>query len=169
MIKNDKQYSITKNKRDEFSKSLSILQNEESKDNLLNQIMKDSITSQIETFDREIKEYENLKNTKPTIIFSSIEKLPEILIKARIIKGLSQNDLAKKINLKEQQIQRYEASNYESANFDRMLTIAQSMGIQFESTKIKLDQNILHVDGYDPNFIKQATRKLQSKRTLFSV
>lgn len=169
MIKNDKQYSITKSKREEFIKSLNTLQTEDTNDELLNQIMKDSIASQIETFDREIKEYENLKNDRPAIIVSSIEKLPEVLIKARIVNGLSQNDLAKKLDLKEQQIQRYESNNYESANFERILSIANSMGIQFEDTKVKLNQNILSVEGYDPCFIKQATNKLQSKRTLFSV
>jgi len=168
MIKNDKQYAITKSKRNEFSKSFETLQASENND-LLNQVMKDSIVSQLETFDRELLEYEKLKNERPNIIISSIEQLPETLIKARIAKGLSQNELAQKTGLKEQQIQRYESNNYESANFERILSIAKSMNIHFEETKAFLNQEIMEVKGYDPCFIRQATNKLQSRRTLFTV
>lgn len=167
MIKNDKQYTITKGKRKEFLKSLEAFQ--VSGNDLLNQVMKDSIISQLETFDRELNEYDKLKNDKPYIINSSIERLPETLIKARIAKGLSQNDLAQKTGLKEQQIQRYESSNYESANFERILSIAKSMNINFEETKVILNQEAMEVKGYDPCFIKQATNKLQSRRTFFTI
>lgn len=168
MIKNDKQYIITKVKRDEFSKSLeSFKVSEDNK--LLDQIMKDAITSQIMSFDRELHEYEQLKNEKTNVIISSVEKLPEILIKARIIKGMSQNELAKKVGLKEQQIQRYESNSYESANFERILSIANSMGIRFENTKAVISEDILEVKGYDPLFIKNATNKLQSRKSLLSI
>lgn len=166
MIKNEKQYAITKNKRDEFKKSLEYISKDSKSDDLLNQIMSNSIISQIETFDREIKEYEKLKNEKPRILVSSIENLPESLIKARIVRGLSQNDLAKKVGLKEQQIQRYESANYDSANFERLLSIARSMDIHFEDTKLIFNQEELIVNGYDPSFIRKATNKLQSRRTL---
>lgn len=167
MIKNEKQYAITKKKRDEFSKTLESLLNTDN-DDLFNKIMIDSITSQIETFDNELFEFEKLKE-KPNIIISPIEKLPELLIKARIIRGLSHNDLAKKAGLIEQQIQRYESNNYESANFERILNIAKSMDIHFEDTKVFLNNDIIPVSGYDPCFIKQATNKLQSKKSLLTV
>ena len=168
MIKNEKQYAITRNKRDEFIKSLELVEKSNNND-LLNQIMTNSIVSQLETFDREIQEYEKLKNEKPTVIISSIENIPESLIKARIVRGLSQNDLAKKVGLKEQQIQRYESANYESANFERLLSIAKSMDIHFGDTKLIFNQEELKVDGYDPFFIREATNKLQSRGTLLMV
>ena len=168
MIKNEKQYSITKNKLDEFKKSLALLNSSENTD-LLNTIMSNSIISQIETFEKEILEYENLKNEKPKIIISTIENLPESLIKARIAKGLSQNDLAKKTGLKEQQIQRYESTGYGSANFGRILNIAKSMDVQFEDTKLIMYQEQIKVEGYEPWFIKNATLKLQSRKSLLTV
>lgn len=168
MIKSDKQFAITKSKHQEFIKSLEKLQASEN-DDLFNQIMINSIQSQIETFEKEISEYESLKSRKPNVIIGAIENFAEILIKARIVKGLSQNDLAQRTGLLEQQIQRYESTNYESAKFERMLNIADSMQIHFEPTKAFLNCEPIGVSGYDADFIKQATQKLHSRRTLFTV
>lgn len=168
MIKNNKQYTITKSRRIEFLKSIEKLNASENND-LLKQIMIESINSQIETFDRELLEYEKLKNEKPNIISTQIEKLPETLIKARIAKGLSQYELAEKAGLKEQQIQRYESNNYESANFERIMCVAKSMNIHFEETKVFLNSEIMEVEGIDPVFLRQATSRLQSTRSLFTV
>jgi HTH-type transcriptional regulator / antitoxin HipB len=168
MIKNEKQYSITKSKRNEFSESLEAIVAEDNND-LLKQVMIDAIVSQLETFDREIREYEKLKNDRPNIINSSIDKLPETLIKARIAKGYSQSELAQRTGLKEQQIQRYESNNYETANIMKLLSIAKSMDVHFEDTKAILSQEVLEVEGYDPCFLREATSKLQLRRSLFTV
>lgn len=167
MIKNDKQLAITKKKRDDFLDSLQSL--DSGGDALLHELMSNAIKGQIETLEKEIGEYECLKEKRPSIICSKIEELPEILIKVRIVQGLSQNDLALKVGLQEQQIQRYEANNYSSATLDRILTIAQSMNIQFDGLKAFVKQKPIHLESYNEEVIIEATRKMQSKRTLFSV
>ena len=43
-----------------------------------------------------------------------------MLIKARIARRMSQRDLAERIGLKEQQIQRYEATNYASVSLSQI-------------------------------------------------
>jgi HTH-type transcriptional regulator / antitoxin HipB len=53
-----------------------------------------------------------------TFVLGSLNDLPTTLIKARIAAGLTQKDLADKIGVREQQIQRYEANHYNSASFD---------------------------------------------------
>ncbi|KUJ49771.1 helix-turn-helix transcriptional regulator [Chryseobacterium sp. JAH] len=169
MIKNEKQYAITNKKRKEFLRSLEKLQVDSQSNDKFKKIMQDAIKSQIETFDRELKEYEKLTNEKPIIFSSPIENLSETLIKARIVTGLSQNDLAKIVGLKEQQIQRYEANNYESANLERMLSIANAMNIHFDETRACIRQDIIKVKGYDVDFLKHATTKLQNRRSLFTV
>ena len=58
---------------------------------------------------------------------STLEDLPNILIRARIAKGFSQRQLAEAIGLKEQQIQRYEAEEYASANLQRLSEIAKAL------------------------------------------
>ena len=52
-----------------------------------------------------------------------VSGLPAMLIKARIARGMSQRDLAERIGLKEQQIQRYEATDYASVSLSRIKDI----------------------------------------------
>jgi transcriptional regulator with XRE-family HTH domain len=52
------------------------------------------------------------------------------LIRARISAGLSQRELAARLGLKEQQIQRYEATNYETASLRRVLEIAAALNAE---------------------------------------
>jgi HTH-type transcriptional regulator/antitoxin HigA len=78
----------------------------------------------------EIGAYEALSSgTFGPIEIRSLEDLPEALIRARIARALSQADLASLLGLKEQQIQRYEASRYASANLRRVLEIARVLGL----------------------------------------
>jgi ribosome-binding protein aMBF1 (putative translation factor) len=143
MIKNDKQYKISKEQLIVFQESFEKIKNSTEND-LMKDITLDAINSQIETFQKEIKEYENLKLNRPETFISTFEKIPETLIKARIINGYSQKELAERVGLKEQQIQRYESSNYASANFNRILLVAQSLGIKFNDKhfiKVKVKPN----------------------------
>lgn len=72
-----------------------------------------------------MREYESLKSGDfEWNDLSVVTKLPVVLIKARIARGLSQRDLAERIGLKEQQIQRYEATDYSSANLARIMEVA---------------------------------------------
>ena len=59
--------------------------------------------------------------------------MPYILIKARIAQGLSQKELAERIGLKEQQIQRYEATDYASANLSRIKEVVSAFGVGINS------------------------------------
>ena len=53
-----------------------------------------------------------------------------LLIAARIIRRLSQKDLARKLGLQEQQIQRYEAERYESISLARYRKVAHVLGVR---------------------------------------
>ena len=84
-----------------------------------------------------IAEYDAL-TTRPAdepLVFSldSIEALPLALIKARIAAKLSQKELAERLGLKEQQIQRYEATEYASANMARVIEVSQALGVKLQS------------------------------------
>ncbi|WP_448040650.1 helix-turn-helix domain-containing protein [Bradyrhizobium liaoningense] len=54
------------------------------------------------------------------------------LIVARIARGLTQKELARKLGLKEQQIQRYEADRYRSISLANFQRIASVLGVQWE-------------------------------------
>jgi HTH-type transcriptional regulator/antitoxin HigA len=59
----------------------------------------------------------------------SLDELPNVLIRARIARGLSQRELADALGLKEQQIQRYEAEQYASAALRRLIDIANALNL----------------------------------------
>ena len=52
-----------------------------------------------------------------------------MLIKARIARGMSQRDLAERIGLKEQQIQRYEATDYASVSLSRIREVVNGLDV----------------------------------------
>jgi HTH-type transcriptional regulator/antitoxin HigA len=54
------------------------------------------------------------------------------LVVARIARGLTQKELARKLGLKEQQIQRYEADRYASISLTNFRRIAQFLGVDWE-------------------------------------
>ena len=76
------------------------------------------------------RQFEQLRRGGPKQIqIDSLDELPRALVKARIAGGLSQKELAERLGLKEQQIQRYEATDYGSASLTRLKEIAQALGV----------------------------------------
>ena len=61
-----------------------------------------------------------------------IDDLPVGLIRARIALRLTQKQLAERVGLKEQQIQRYEETDYVSASFSRLQEIIKALGLDIE-------------------------------------
>lgn len=59
----------------------------------------------------------------------TIEQLGEVLISARLAQGLSQKDVAEIVGIQEQQIQRYEQTDYESASLVRLLEVADALNV----------------------------------------
>jgi HTH-type transcriptional regulator / antitoxin HipB len=87
---------------------------------------KETVASELELLREEIKKYEKLRRKKTVVPrLKFISELPETLVKARIASGLTQAALAKKLGLKPQQIQRYEATNYAQASLARIQQIAR--------------------------------------------
>lgn len=68
-----------------------------------------------------------MSNKIPQFIGGLLENLPEMLIEERVRLGLTQKQLADKMGLKEQQIQRYESSRYQSASLRRLQEVAKAL------------------------------------------
>src|SRR5271156_4737111 len=128
MIKNDRQYRITKTRADEFEKALLAASSRPagtSSKALFHKLQKEAIESQLSDLKTELQEYDLLKSGKiRTLEIESLSELPEALIRARIARGWTQKKLAQKLGLKEQQVQRYEADDYGSASVERVKSIA---------------------------------------------
>ena len=133
MIKNERQYRITKAQADRFSLALRELEDEIDEHlevhPLLLKAKKDAARSQLADLEQELKEYEDLKaGSFEYGQLATVSELPRVLIRARIARGLSQKALAGRLGLKEQQIQRYEASEYASASLARLRNVAEVLG-----------------------------------------
>ena len=91
----------------------------------------DALKSQLADLQRELTKYERLKSGKQKVVaLGSLEELPKTLIQARIAGGLSQEELAAKLGLKPQQVQRYEATEYRSASLERVTEVARVLGVK---------------------------------------
>lgn len=92
-----------------------------------------SVIGQLADLDVQLHEYERLRaGDMVTTAVRSLDDLPDALVRARVATGLSQKDLAARLGLKEQQIQRYEADRYASASLSRLREVIEALDIQFE-------------------------------------
>ena len=141
MIRNERQYRITKTKLNEFQLALVELKNlpepTEINDKLDYQLDLDTLSSQIEEFEEEIAEYESLqRGTVEQLILESFDQLPQALIKARIVRGLTQEKLAEILEVKPQQVQRDEANLYAGASFTKLLAIQKALHLEIKQKVI---------------------------------
>lgn len=133
MIKNERQYRITKAQVAQFDATLNQLKRDETSSlhELLKKAQLDALRSQQADLQAAVDEYEALRDNRPTVIEAdSLDELPNALIRARIALGLSQKELADKMGVKEQQLQRYEATEYASASLSRIQEVAAALGVR---------------------------------------
>ncbi len=135
MIKNERQYAITKAQAEKFAQALEQLSRSPAKGPaahpLLRKAEADALRSQLADLRAELEEYEALRSgTRAVLKLSSLDELPRALIQARIASGLSQKELARRLGLKEQQIQRYEATDYATASLTRLIKIGRALGLK---------------------------------------
>lgn len=132
MIKNEKQYKISKNRLAEIEKNVAAKKSKAatgSKEEgalISLQMFSNSIKE-------EIKQYESLKRKKASLKKQvSLMQLPQVLIEHKITKGLTQKQFAQILGIKEQQLQRYEAENYKSVSFGRLLDYIEKANIKIK-------------------------------------
>jgi len=135
MIKNERQYRITRAQAQNFELALDSLEKSKAEvleiDPILKAAEKDAMRSQLDELRGQLQEYEALRAGKQSVVeVNSLDELPRILIQARIASGLSQRELAARLRLKEQQIQRYEATDYRSASIKRISEVVRALGIK---------------------------------------
>ena len=140
MIKNERQLGITRKWLREFKQAhVDLLSNKENVDPIMLQAEVGGVLSQIKTFRKEISDYKRLKARHTTRV-KSVYDIGEMLVKARIMLGMTQKQLADKINLKEQQIQRYEDTNYAKASLSTITGIAYELGVTSGSIWISIQK-----------------------------
>src|SRR6266851_8324545 len=134
MIKNERQYRITKSQADKFEQALAQVAATPDTAKLhpvLIKAQKDALTSQLADLNRELADYNALRSGECRVLeLTSFGDLPRALIQARIALGLSQKELAERLGLKEQQLQRYEATDYVSASIARLHEVMEALDLQ---------------------------------------
>ena len=135
MIKNQRQYRITRTQAERFARTLeSLRERPEGADGIhpmIAQAQVDAVSSQLADLEAELREYEAVREGRFRMDeLSVVADLPALLIKARIAQGLSQRELADRLGLKEQQIQRYEATDYATAKWSRIREVAGALSME---------------------------------------
>ncbi len=137
MIKNERQCSTTKAQAAKLEAALARL-TDESHDSgdqpvhpRLRKAQEEALKSQLVDLREELAEYQALRDGKRCVLaLTSFSELPRALVKARIAAGITQRQLAKRLGLKEQQVQRYEATDYASASLARVAAVVEALGLE---------------------------------------
>jgi len=138
MITNERQYKITRTQADKFRRALDELsKTHELKADLhprLARAEREALESQLQDLTDELEAYDALQSSEASIIeINDFSELADGLIKARIASGLTQQDLAERVGLKPQQIQRYEAERYAGASLTRLIEIVKALGVRISN------------------------------------
>ncbi len=147
MIKNERQFRITKARAKRFSEALLMLDANSADSSRFHPrlvaVQRDALQSQLSDLEEDIREYENLKAGSFAFEqLKDVSDIPRLLISARIASGLSQRGLADRLGLKEQQIQRYEANEYASASFTRIREVVSALDIILDDALLPDEVNI---------------------------
>ena len=137
MIKNERQYRVTRAQAERFRQALTELKKNNGVPSSLRKIQSDAISSQLEQLEGQILEYKELKSGRHTELeYETFGEMLHGLTKARIARGLTQKTLAQRIQVKEQQVQRYEATDYASASTRRVNEVLRALGAHVHGSAV---------------------------------
>ena len=131
MIRNERQYRITRARADEMVNTIGELERAPLPVGLqpeMRVLQLDALRGSLVDLRSEFGEYDALHDAT-LIEATGIAQLPVALIRARIASGLTQRELAERVGVHEQAIQRYEASNFAGASFSRLVEIADALDV----------------------------------------
>ena len=134
MIKNERQYRITNAQAEKFAAAIrekELAPPDKHVHAKLRDAELNALRSQLADLREELEEYEALRSGRRRVVeLRSFDDLPRALIEARIASGMSQEELANRLGLKPQQIQRYEATDYMGASLARITEVVRALSIQ---------------------------------------
>lgn len=136
MITNERQYRIANAEARKFELAIAAARESEPSPGVhprIQQAMSDALESELAVLREDLDRYEALKSGKVRQRrVRSLRELPVLLIEARIAAGLTQRQLAERLSLPEQQVQRYESTMYASVSLERVQDVAEALGLEIE-------------------------------------
>ena len=132
MITNERQYQISKA---QVAKFRAAIEAPDSSTRTLHpraqKALREAAQSQLDDLLADVAEYERLRDGQLTAITAeSIADLAPALIKARIMRNWTQKELADKLAVAEQQVQRYEATQYKGVSIERLQAVADALKLR---------------------------------------
>lgn len=145
MIVTQKQYKITLARIDEIDSDLvhfdEIALAGQGIDPIIINAQRRSLESERDRLKRDASRYTALREGRVGELRSDdIGGLGLALVEARLAMGLTQKKLASRLNIKEQQVQRYEQDRYQSASLARIQEVTRALETD-TSVEIRLAQN----------------------------
>ncbi len=157
IVKNDKHLSITQSRIKDFENTFDHLLNVSNDgicESILNDARKSAVSNTIKELKQKAEVYIALRDGAfPVVTGGQIYDIARILIQARIAKGWSQSDLARAIQIEPQQIQRYEATDYEGAGILRIFEVVDALAIslKFEDLTVRKENSKIMVVNTNQN------------------
>lgn len=129
MIKNEKQYKITKKKLLGLEEKRAVIAARQPSPASKDQLILVSLATMKDQLEEELAAYDLLKKNTGGFSARSLSELPSLIIEYKIRSGMTQKEFAKTIGMKEQQLQRYEAEDFQSISFKNLMKIVQAIGL----------------------------------------
>jgi HTH-type transcriptional regulator/antitoxin HipB len=138
VIANQRQYRITKVQLARFEEALAEHRASAPSPGVhprIHQAMGDAMESKILELGAQIARYDDLRNGRVAQrTLTSLRELPVALIEGRIAARLTQRELAVRLGLSEQQVQRWEANSYNGVSVDRLQDVVDALGVTLLET-----------------------------------
>jgi DNA-binding Xre family transcriptional regulator len=138
MIANERQYRIANTELRRFEEALAAgAASEPSLDvhPRIRRAILDATASERDELRAQLARYDELRSGRiGQRTWNSLRELPIALVEARIVARLTQRDLAERLGVPEQQVQRWEANSYMGVAIDRLQDIADALELEMLGT-----------------------------------
>lgn len=164
MILNKKQLRSVQKEIQDLSEKIIKLENS---DSIMDKIQVNVWESRKIELNNQIVEFNNLVNE--SVFEFKCKNLYKLIISLRIASGMTQKQLADAIEIKEQQIQRYEQSYYLTASYDRIIQILRvlSENISFRVRVKKQKESSVFTEIYQLYpFAEEANNCVKTRKSL---
>jgi HTH-type transcriptional regulator/antitoxin HipB len=175
MLKTSKQHTIARQRLEDAKRAFEYYAtNKSSMSDEDWQIQIALLGGQIEELSVEISEFDQLIRGELDILEQhDIFQISDVISKARLAKGWTQKMLADELGIDEQQIQRYEANDFESAKLSRILEIIYAMDLELKFEPIFLGSKaeykpdfLFDLNGYDNEEIEMRQEIIKRDKTI---
>jgi DNA-binding transcriptional regulator YiaG len=138
MITNERQYRIAKAALKRFDDGLAGLEASGVVPDVhprIHEAMIEANESQRDELREELERYDDLRSGRVAQrTLHSLREVPMALIEARIAARLTQRELAQRLGVPEQQVQRWESNSYSGVAIDRLQEIADALQLRVLET-----------------------------------